>query len=71
MPPAREYLTQYSAVRWECSQDTMGESKGSGPHGERTQGMVSGTGPLSVTPLGMGRAALDAAEGDTSVIPVH
>ena len=71
MPPAREYMTQYSAVRWECSQDTVGESKGSGPRGERTQGVVRGTGPLSVTPLGMGRAAWDAADCDTSAVPVH
>ena len=69
MPPVREYLTQYSAVRWECRQDTMGESKGSGPHGGRTQEVVRGTGPLPVTPLGMGRAARDAAECDVAVIP--
>ena len=71
MPPAREYLTQYSAVRWECRQDTMGESKGSGPHGGRTQEVVRGTGPLPVTPLGLGRAARNAAECDTSVVPVR
>ena len=40
----------------------MGESKGSGPHGGRTQEVVRGTGPLPVTPLGMGRAARNAAE---------
>ena len=44
MPPAREYLTQYSAVRCECSYDTMGESKSSGPHGRRAQGMASARG---------------------------
>ena len=47
----------------------MGESKGSGPHGGRTQEVVRGMGPLPVTPLGMGRAARDAAKGDTAVLP--
>ena len=47
----------------------MGESKSSGHHGGRAQGMVHGTGPLPVTPLGMGRAAQNAAECDTSVFP--
>ena len=26
-PPARQYLTQYSAVRWASGENTMGESK--------------------------------------------
>ena len=49
----------------------MGESKGSGPHGRRTREVVRGTEPLPVTPLGMGRAAQDAAECDMAVIPVR
>ena len=31
MPPSREYLTQYSAVRWESGEHTMGESKARDP----------------------------------------
>ena len=49
----------------------MGESKGSGPHGGRTQEVVRGTGPLLVTPLGMERFARNEAECDTSVVPVR
>ena len=40
MPQAREYLTQYSAVRWESREHTMGESKARGPHGGRAQEVV-------------------------------
>ena len=50
----------------------MGESKSfGGPHGGRAQEVVHGTGPLLVTPLGVGRAAQNATECDTSVFPVR
>ena len=59
MPPAREYLTQYSAVRWECSWDTTGESKRLGTSWWKSPGDGKRTELLSVTPLGKGRSARD------------
>ena len=54
MPPAREYLTQYSAVWWASRESTMGESKARDTMVGRAQEVVRVSGPLSVTPLRSG-----------------
>ena len=65
-PPARGYLTQYSAVRWETA--PWVRAKARDPLVEEPRGWIA-RGALAVTPLGKGRAAKNAAECDSQRAP--
>ena len=65
-PPARGYLTQYSAVRWEAA--PWVRAKLGTPLVEEPRGWIA-QGALAVTPLGKGRAAKNAAECDSQRAP--
>ena len=49
---------------------TLGKSEARDPLMEEPRGWIA-QGALAVTPLGMGRASRNAAECDTSVVPVR